>query len=772
MNMGVGKARVLWLISHTTLRAFEVPLLTTMGYEVFLPKSFPYDEGNLSASIDYGFDPTLSIPPADLEILNRQDFYTYLTPEAVRIINNYFDFAIIGFFPEQLDGLVRDFKGTIIMRPFGLANGVTYTDVIAQSLGQGFFSRLEKNSERFWFGQAYDNLADIEKGVLARRATHLPLGLANSDRPPWRGALSKILFVCPRIKTTTYFEHIYREFKRDFGDLPHMIGGAQPIVVEDPAVLGFVPRDKFDDLFCNARVMFYHSRERRHLHYHPLEAVQSGMPLVFMADGMLDHVGGKDLPGRARTVKEAREKLVRILKGDTRFIEAVRRTQGKLLDTFSRERCQEIWNKNFSSVASAASRSMKPRIKPGKRRKIAMILTEAYLGGTLEVAKLATKMLNKGSAEAGEPCDVVFYHLPSALYDDRSFIDLEQERIPVRDFSWKLLDFKTAHDALTLSDWQGPMPHGARFAVPDDGSDNLSSFDHWIFLTDRFPERVLPLRPYSVYVHDFLQRYVPSLYGPQYEHTIIDSLRGAEQVLCATDHTCSDAVQYAGVNSKKVRLVPLVTEFVDNIPRRPPHKTKMPPKYFLWLTNVEYHKNHLPVIEALSDYYFNLDGQFRCIIAGVNTNWFDPDLDEPSTPSDYVHRARNAFKASNLVNRKVEMLGYISQSRYWDLLRGAEFVFHPTLIDNGTLVTVEAASVGVPLLSNDYPPMRFYERRFNIPIKFMDARKVDDIANSLIEMESEADTLRKRMPSRELLEHFHWRNQASAFWEVVRNGVG
>ena len=45
--------RALWLINHTTLRQFEVPILQSLGYEVFLPKTFPYDEGNLSASIEY-----------------------------------------------------------------------------------------------------------------------------------------------------------------------------------------------------------------------------------------------------------------------------------------------------------------------------------------------------------------------------------------------------------------------------------------------------------------------------------------------------------------------------------------------------------------------------------------------------------------------------------------------------------------------------------------------------------------------------------------------
>ncbi|MBK4362206.1 hypothetical protein GWK90_08370 [Candidatus Hamiltonella defensa] len=45
---------VMWLINHTTLRAFELEQFKHFGVkEIFLPKTFPYDEGNLSASITY-----------------------------------------------------------------------------------------------------------------------------------------------------------------------------------------------------------------------------------------------------------------------------------------------------------------------------------------------------------------------------------------------------------------------------------------------------------------------------------------------------------------------------------------------------------------------------------------------------------------------------------------------------------------------------------------------------------------------------------------------
>ncbi|HDX8618059.1 TPA: glycosytransferase, partial [Aeromonas dhakensis] len=70
------KNRVLWLLNHSTLRSFEIPQLIESGIEeIYLPKKFPYDEGNLSASITFDFDDELTIPRHELDVLNEQNWY-------------------------------------------------------------------------------------------------------------------------------------------------------------------------------------------------------------------------------------------------------------------------------------------------------------------------------------------------------------------------------------------------------------------------------------------------------------------------------------------------------------------------------------------------------------------------------------------------------------------------------------------------------------------------------------------------------------------------
>uniref|UniRef100_UPI0018F09C87 hypothetical protein n=1 Tax=Vibrio cholerae TaxID=666 RepID=UPI0018F09C87 len=92
------------------------------------------------------------------------------------IINAHFDIAFFGFFPSQLQSPARDFKGILVMRPFGLA-GTTYGDVTKEVLGRFFLRKLEALEHRFWFGQGYEKLAEAEEGVYRRRAVHLPVAL-------------------------------------------------------------------------------------------------------------------------------------------------------------------------------------------------------------------------------------------------------------------------------------------------------------------------------------------------------------------------------------------------------------------------------------------------------------------------------------------------------------------------------------------------------------------------------------------------------------------
>jgi hypothetical protein len=81
--------RLLWIVNHKTLLQAEVPILRSLGWEVFVPKILPHhDPGFRSAATSYEFDSALGLPPATLAVLNCHNFIERGWPPTVAEIVN------------------------------------------------------------------------------------------------------------------------------------------------------------------------------------------------------------------------------------------------------------------------------------------------------------------------------------------------------------------------------------------------------------------------------------------------------------------------------------------------------------------------------------------------------------------------------------------------------------------------------------------------------------------------------------------------------------
>ena len=345
--------RILWLLNHTTLRECEVPLLIDLGFEVFTPKKFKRDIVNRSGSIEMAYDSSLTIPVKLLKQMNNVDFYVdnwngYLKHE----INKYFDIVICGFFPHLVDEVMEHFRGKVFLRGFGMASGFSYCEWFNLYSNEKTINRVQKGNN-VWFAQSYERIADFEHQWLREISLTLSLGLPKSmynARDSWVGNENRILFVCPNINDVDYYKRIYLEFKENFGDIAHLIVGYQAVPVNDPNVAGFLSQEKYEKMMQSCKLMFYSSREHAHLHYHPLEAVLHGMPLIFMSGGLLDFFAGEKIPGCCETIEEAQEKISRILNNDQKYIEAVIESQKVLLNAFDPGYIKKEWENKFIPI--------------------------------------------------------------------------------------------------------------------------------------------------------------------------------------------------------------------------------------------------------------------------------------------------------------------------------------------------------------------------------------------------------------------------------------
>ena len=276
--------RILWLLNHKTLMPFEVPALISLGYEVFVPKVIP-KSGFRSGAISYDYDYSLSIPRADLERLNSFNFYEgEWTPQLERLVNRYFSCVFVMPYGKQVTEAAKKFDGQIVFRAFGLDNNRTYLAVLSEMYGVEVMDLLKWLGDRFWFGEGYTELGEVESDWFKRRAVYLPLGLPDqffSQQNTWRGGNQKVLFVSPNAVTDQYYAAVYSTFKRDFGDIPHVIVGQQDVPVDDLNMLGYVSTDELNALLQECSALYYHSLERRHVHYSPIEAAIIGLPVVY-----------------------------------------------------------------------------------------------------------------------------------------------------------------------------------------------------------------------------------------------------------------------------------------------------------------------------------------------------------------------------------------------------------------------------------------------------------------------------------------------------------
>lgn len=385
--------RVLWILNHTTLMEWEVPMLLAEGFEVFVPKVLPVGPNGRTATVTDAYDGSLTIPARDLAFLNTVNFYDQpFSRHTAETINRHFDTAIAASVFPGLHYLLRCFSGRIFMRAFGHAGDFDYESATAtipfadldsssytplSSWPGRLVARLRNRlplvdrprcrnvvttemtrvRDRLHLAAAYRQIIDHERPFLRRRSVFMPLALPGSllgGGAAWTGGEDRILFVCPNIDQIDYYRRIYLRFREELGTFPCWIAGRQdlhgvaaPLTTQDASILGYVPRERLDDLLRRCFCMFYHSQEPRHLHYHPLEAIAAGQPLVFMCGGLLESLGGGDQPGLCRSYAEARDKIARLRRGDLALQDAMRMRQREILVHFEPDRCGRAWRENF-----------------------------------------------------------------------------------------------------------------------------------------------------------------------------------------------------------------------------------------------------------------------------------------------------------------------------------------------------------------------------------------------------------------------------------------
>lgn len=412
---------------------------------------------------------------------------------------------------------------------------------------------------------------------------------------------------------------------------------------------------------------------------------------------------------------------------------------------------------------------------------ISIILPEKYRGGTLRGALNIAKMLKIGSNAMGVDLILNFGYIEDpTIYNEEDFFEIKKLGIKARSFKKEAINSRDI-DPIIFK-WMKyrkiKKTIERSYISFNDGVSNFEESDFWIIVSDRLSYPIPPHRKYAVVVYDYIQRYVPEIFGIDdrsngnwlHFEQYADAVREANFVICTTEQTRLDCVNYIGVENHKVIKFPqefdpigqdvdvMYNDKIDCIDEQ----------YILWTTNSTQHKNHVNIIKGLNKFFsINPSIELNVHMSGVYTHLFDEKgKKDPHFNDPYAVLVRSEIEKSLHLKSRLKILGNIPDSEYKKQLANAEWLLHGALYDNGTFSIIEAAWVGVPVISSDYPAIRECCENFNLSVILFDPNSHMDLFDKLIDNYKKRREWIDKIPSRDLLIKNTFTEVAPRYWDL------
>ncbi|KAA8996587.1 hypothetical protein F4V43_18490 [Paenibacillus spiritus] len=735
--------RLLWLLNHQTLSEFELPLIQDLGFEIFTPKIVPKNILQSSGSITFQYDHTLTIPQEDLDLLNEYDFYSSnkMPLYIKKIINKYFSIA----FTYQdsafliLKKLMYNFEGLIFFRAFGEPKYKNYNELLKFYFSETDFYKMNQLRGRFFFSQCYPNLAEVEEEFNKEAAVYMPLGLPRdfyTVENLWEGKNNKILFFCTRIKYVPDAEKIYNQFKKDFKDFDYVIAGNQPVPVDDPNVTGYLERDELNELYKNCKVMFYHSTNPRHLHYHPLEAMISGMPVVYMNGGLLSTLGGTRQSGSCRNITEAKSKIKRIFEGDQKLISDIKEDQKKILYKFSYEFVLKQWQTNFL-----------PNIKAdkiiNKSKKISIFLPKELEKAHLnDYFNLATSFYSDiKSLNENHEVEVNIHENDNYLKTENIY--LSQKGIALNQYSYKNISDTDVSNTLSLMFERNPMWH-SHYQLPIDYTNNYVDSDLWLFILHEFQYPIAPLRPYGIYIEDIAFRIYENI-----SSVYIYNLKMASFILTCSIITKQDLVKHLGIDEKKIYVISVSPSSIT----LSKESVVLNKDYDVIEIDINRPEKIMDILYQLHDYYslYRTERKVNLILNNLKEGLENP----------LVKKMNKFIKKSSSLSKVVSLHFNLREKELNALYAHARMIIYPQHLKNMYYKLSKAFRFTKTIVVEDLKLYRYYEHLMNGQLHY---KKFNENTDKLFEILEDISSLESSSLNSLKVVELGITNEASRIW--------
>lgn len=287
---------LLWCSSHDTLAAEEIPLFLEAGFRVVpLLTNFwtqRFDPG-LDATICPDWRATVGLPAEVVRGLQslsicQADGREPFAAADLSLLDQHVDAVYVTVHPHVAVRLAAALSGTVMFRAFGHGGLNTYSRICEHNHVR--LAAAERLRNLIWC-PILSTLQEPEDERLCRNPQHVRAfvtpGRLGGVRWSPEASEPYVVETIPRIEAQDYYRGIYTRYVADHGRLPLKILGGNTAgggAIADPRIVGRLETHDYFAAAARARVSIYHGMSRHHVHYHPIEFMTLGVPVLFHRD--------------------------------------------------------------------------------------------------------------------------------------------------------------------------------------------------------------------------------------------------------------------------------------------------------------------------------------------------------------------------------------------------------------------------------------------------------------------------------------------------------
>jgi glycosyltransferase involved in cell wall biosynthesis len=234
------------------------------------------------------------------------------------------------------------------------------------------------------------------------------------------------------------------------------------------------------------------------------------------------------------------------------------------------------------------------------------------------------------------------------------------------------------------------------------------------------------------------------------------SLKRADQILAVSEFTKKEIIDFYGINSKKIAVVPnsggedLTAEISEKELLATKEKYHLPEKFILYLGTMQPRKNLPVLLEALSKLK---SAGWKLVLAGKRNDYRqDPKIE--------------AVIGKFSLEKEVIFTGFIPEEEKAVLFKSARVFCLPSLYEGFGIPLLEAMRAGTPAVVSDILP---HHEVAGAAVLFFSPQDAEDLKAKIVKIEEDAD-LRERLiqNSKIRAQIFSWKKTAEKTLEIYQ----